>query len=72
MKRKKLTDKQYKRSMVKQWKAIERGDIPKTGRYDPIVDFALTAEECCYGDMLRQVRWKYYSAFLSVGIVWFS
>ncbi len=42
MRPKKLTDKQAKRSLVKQWKAIERGDIPATGRYDPIVDFVRT------------------------------
>ena len=55
MKRKKLTDKQFKRSLVKQWKVIERGDIPQTGRYDPIVGFALTAEGCCYGNSLRGI-----------------
>jgi len=52
MKRKKLTEKQIKRSLVKQWKAIERGDVPETGRYDPIIDFAVTVNGC-YRDLLR-------------------
>ncbi len=52
MKRKKLTAKQAKRSLVKQWKAIERGDIPGTGRYDPIIDFVTTVDGF-YGDRLR-------------------
>lgn len=44
MTRKKLTSKQIKRSLVKQWKTIERGDIPITGRYDPIIDFVRTID----------------------------
>lgn len=32
-------NKKQKRSLVKQYLAIMRGDIPCTGRYDPIIDF---------------------------------
>lgn len=38
-KKKKLTHKQVKRILVKQYKSIIRGDVPRTGRYDPIIDF---------------------------------
>ena len=40
--RKKLTSKQIKRSLVKQWKSLRRGDIPRMGRYDPIIYFVRT------------------------------
>lgn len=40
-----LFTKKAKRSLVKQYKAVMRGDIPVIGRYDPIIDFALTARD---------------------------